>query len=418
MKGLEKLYDAGARVFVEMGPKRALYGLAADVLGGRDGVTVLYTNHPRTGDIVAANRALCGMYAQGLGRGVPDAVVTPGSVATPVASVHTGAASTTSPAAGEDRYVALGRMFADFLDKSFETYSGGGAVAKDQVRIGITGAALGLPGEKVFAEDNLERILRGDQFIQSMPDESLQGMLDRRITRVVKGPNGEARFETIADTEDVIKLAGRGGELDLMEEYGFPEDRLAALDRVTRLAIAAGLDALRDAGIPLVRRYKSTTTGSKLPVGWSLPQEMRDDTGVVFGSAFPGYDYLIRIVEEYHEDKSKRDSLAELERVRSKVADAAAREELDGRIADLKSQLDEKPYQFDRRFLFQVLSMGHSQFAEYIGARGPNTQVNGACATGMQAVTVARDWIDYLQLGKFDGRWVIINVLWALKPQQ
>ena len=30
---------------------------------------------------------------------------------------------------------------------------------------------------------------------------------------------------------------------------------------------------------------------------------------------------------------------------------------------------------------------------------------------------VARDWIDYLHIGKFDGQWVIINVLWELKPQ-
>ena len=37
--------------------------------------------------------------------------------------------------------------------------------------------------------------------------------------------------------------------------------------------------------------------------------------------------------------------------------------------------------------------MGHSQFAEYIGARGPNTQVNAACATTAQAIGVAEDWI-------------------------
>lgn len=29
---------------------------------------------------------------------------------------------------------------------------------------------------------------------------------------------------------------------------------------------------------------------------------------------------------------------------------------------------------------------------------------------------VASDWIDYLHVGKFNGRWVIINVLWELKP--
>ncbi len=27
-------------------------------------------------------------------------------------------------------------------------------------------------------------------------------------------------------------------------------------------------------------------------------------------------------------------------------------------------------------------------------------------------------WIDYLQEAKFNGRWVIINVLWELRPRQ
>ena len=31
---------------------------------------------------------------------------------------------------------------------------------------------------------------------------------------------------------------------------------------------------------------------------------------------------------------------------------------------------------------------------------------------------VASDWIDYLQMAKANGRWVIINVLWELKPQK
>ncbi len=29
---------------------------------------------------------------------------------------------------------------------------------------------------------------------------------------------------------------------------------------------------------------------------------------------------------------------------------------------------------------------------------------------------VASDWIDYLQEAKFNGRWVIVNVLWEMKP--
>jgi len=31
---------------------------------------------------------------------------------------------------------------------------------------------------------------------------------------------------------------------------------------------------------------------------------------------------------------------------------------------------------------------------------------------------VATDWVDYLHVAKFNGRWVIVNVLWELKPQQ
>lgn len=29
---------------------------------------------------------------------------------------------------------------------------------------------------------------------------------------------------------------------------------------------------------------------------------------------------------------------------------------------------------------------------------------------------IASDWIDYLHMAKFNGRWVIVNVLWELKP--
>jgi len=32
------------------------------------------------------------------------------------------------------------------------------------------------------------------------------------------------------------------------------------------------------------------------------------------------------------------------------------------------------------------------------------------------AKIVASDWVDYLQLARWNGRWVIVNVLWELKP--
>ncbi len=190
-------------------------------------------------------------------------------------------------------------------------------------------------------------------------------------------------------------MAGRGGAFDLESEFGVPAEHLAALDRVTRLAIAAGIDALRDAGIPLVMRYKTTSKGTQLPERWGLPDAMRDDTGVIFGSAFPGYDSFAEIISAYHVDHARREELAMLEgwRAHSANGHSVLGQEMDRRIDELHATLEKQPYVFDRRFLLRVLSMGHSQFAELIGARGPNTQINAACATTAQGVSLAEDWI-------------------------
>ena len=87
VKGLRTLYDAGARVFLEVGPKHALRGFASDVLGD-DKVLSLATNHPKSGDVPTFNGALCGLWAAGLGAGREPvtrqaAVLQPGATARP-----------------------------------------------------------------------------------------------------------------------------------------------------------------------------------------------------------------------------------------------------------------------------------------------------------------------------------------------
>ncbi len=67
IKGLETLYGAGARTFVEVGPKKALKGFVDDVLGARADVISLFTNHPKMGELRTFNQALCGLYAAGYG---------------------------------------------------------------------------------------------------------------------------------------------------------------------------------------------------------------------------------------------------------------------------------------------------------------------------------------------------------------
>ncbi len=388
VKGLRTLYAAGARVFVEVGPKKALQGFAEDVLKEHNDVVSLFTNHPKIGDIAAFNQALCALYAAGLGRGIADAVPAQTSEAIPV---------TPSKPLKEDRYSELGHMFADVLERGWKVYHGSNGGSAD-VPVVITGAALGLPGtERIFDDTNISRILRGDQFIAHIPKHFRQAMLDKRITRLLKSDNGGPTFESIDNIADVIKLAGRGGQFDLEKEFGVSADRAAALDRVTRLAMGAGIDALRDAGIPLVMRYKTTTKGTQLPDRWSLPDALRDDTGVIFASAFPGYDSFADEMSRYYADHARREQLAMLESLRSRAVEGNGHSrvvlEIDRRIAEVRAAIDKDPYIFDRRFLFKVLSMGHSQFAEFIGARGPNTQINSACASTTQGITLAQDWI-------------------------
>ncbi|MHA1542791.1 MAG: beta-ketoacyl synthase N-terminal-like domain-containing protein, partial [Candidatus Hodarchaeales archaeon] len=125
-----------------------------------------------------------------------------------------------------------------------------------------------------------------------------------------------------------------------------------------QLAICAGYEALKDAGIPLVRSNIKTSTGQILPGDWSLPEDLQEDTGIIFVSAFPGLNNFA--------------------------------EELSSNSVENSGEGDKN---FNRAFLFRVLSMGHSQFAQLIKAKGPNTSTNAACASTPQAIGIAEDWI-------------------------
>ena len=417
--GLRTLYEAGARVFVEVGPKKALQGFAEDVLGPRGDVTWLFTNHPKVGDIISFNQALCCLYAAGLGCGTPDTnevAVTTASAETPKTTrmyrpapseaiaakkertAASGAVkSFSTPSSNGDRYVELGHLFEEVLERGWQITHGKTPAANDEPVV-VTGAALGLPGsEHIFDDSNIARLLRGDQFIDAIPTRFRRAMLDKHITRLVKSDDGGGNFETITDVADVIKLAGRAGAFDLENEFGVSADRRASLDRDTQLAIAVGLDALRDAGIPLVLHYKTTSKGTKLPDRWVLPDSLRDETGVIFASAFPGLDSFADEMSRYYADHARREQLAGLQSLRARVTEtngySILAQEIDRRIEELCDILERQPYVFDRRYLFRVLPMGHSQFAEFIGARGPNTQINSACASTTQAIALAEDWI-------------------------
>ncbi len=422
-KGLHTLFDAGARVFVEMGPKKALHGFADDVLGDQPGVLTLFSNHPKVGEISSFNQALCGLYAAG--HGVTQAeqqavkqqhtvnqsrsesareTIRPNAAASaevPVAMrMPSAGASAPAGSGAQDRYSQLGHLIADFLERGAQIYRGGpSTTAVSSAAPVVSGAALGLPGsERIFDDDNVRRILDGEQGIDVIPTRFRRAMVDKHVTRLVKGASGEPHFEAIDNPADVIKLAGRGGEFNIEQEFGVPAERVAAFDITTKLALGAGMDALRDAGIPLVMHYRTTHKNTHLPERWMLPESLRDDTGIIFASAFPGYDAFADELTRYHTEHGRQQQLTALRSLHERAVQAGngsavLRSEIERRMHELEQTLENEPYNFDRRFLFRVLPMGHSQMAEYIGARGPNTHINSACASTTQAFSLAEDWI-------------------------
>ena len=422
VKGLETLYANGVRTFVEVGPKKALKGFVDDVLVDKTDVWSLFSNHPKTGELASFNHALCGLYAAGYGlpeqNSAPvqltsvslsgNGAVTPAAAAQPAPVAVAVTAPVTAPVSAQPALpadmntAALGQALAQLLQQFAAPQAGhasGPAVAdRNETPAGsviVTGTGLGLPGAKksVMDPDNALRILRGEQFVDLIPERFRKEMASRHITRLVKSADGSGSFETISDTDDVIKLAGRGGAFDLSSEYGVPAKLVEALDITTQLAMAAGLDALREANIPLVQTYRATTKGTFLPERWMLPESLRDETGVVFASAFPGGDRMADEFRRFYVWNNLREQMDTLEELRRYTSDAGTLGEIERRLAVLRDEFERNPYEFDRRFIFRILAMGHSQFAEYIGARGPNTHVNAACASTAQAMAVAEDWI-------------------------
>ncbi len=237
-----------------------------------------------------------------------------------------------------------------------------GTPPASSVRIVCSGASLGLPGgAEVFEPDGIQRMLKGENRIGKLSEADQDRILAKHVVRLTKDPvTGEGGFQDVETREQVIRLAGRKSHFDLVADYGVDASFARSLDITTQLAIAAALEALRDAGIPLVRTWRKTTTGKDVATGWALPEAMRDSTGLVFGSAFAGYDQLVH---------------------------------------KLKNNGGDGEGHFDRRFLFQILAMGHSQLAQFLGARGPNTAINAACASTTQGLAIAEDWI---RMGRCD----------------
>ena len=289
------------------------------------------------------------------------------------------------------------------------------ADAKARVACVITGTSAGMPcgddvGE-VFDSSNMQRLVEGKlQCIRPISGTMKMAMLDKNVVQLRKLGGGKTEAFPVSSDKDVIKVAAQLGSIDLTDSYGVPAGLAETMDIAAQVAVAAGLEALKSAGL--------VSGKSNDPAEWKLPEKYRDSTGVVYASSFPAMDAAVGEVMKFLQSKTV--GAASAERLVFTLRNRLLRVSPDRQLADddeaafarllsrvreveggdsvsddnsISSTASTGPYQFDRKFLFRVLVLGNAQLAQLAGCRGPNTQTNAACAGTTQAIGMAQDML-------------------------
>jgi acyl transferase domain-containing protein/NAD(P)H-dependent flavin oxidoreductase YrpB (nitropropane dioxygenase family)/acyl carrier protein/NAD(P)-dependent dehydrogenase (short-subunit alcohol dehydrogenase family) len=403
IRSIEHVYESGRTHFIEIGPSRLLVNLLKDINVGEYGTAV--SVDARGGE--TASFEACRQYLLSCNSIFEPKTLVPAKP-DPVAALPT------SPKE-ELPIIEMSEDFDTFkqnnqalidriLYKEFQHQKRNSAVEAmerfgfNTQKILISGVSVGLPGKarQVFAKDNFDAILNGENFIEPLTADAMDRLTDKNITKLFKQPDGNARFVQITRTEDVIHLAGQLGYFNLTDEYGIKEQ----YDMVMGMGIAAGIEALKDANIPLVMQYKRMKGGkTMIPAGFALPEEMQEETGVIITSLWPNAETLIDELEKYYYEKLFLKPYEEFEKIyyylMEKVGDVEIKEELTEWFFKAKSRkrTDLDVYKFDRSFVANYCPLGSAHLAQIIKAKGPNTLVSSACASTTLAMGIAEDWI-------------------------
>jgi len=173
------------------------------------------------------------------------------------------------------------------------------------------------------------------------------------------------------------------------------------MDSGTRAAVAAGLEALRSAGL-----VSGATTN---PEDWRLHPALRAGTAVIYATSFPAHEALASEIMRYYKYSSTTSAdastLLDFLTVCIETASpeglssseqkcfAQMRDLVNSKLLSSKSASPDQGYEFDRKFLFRTLCLANTQLAEIVKAHGPNLQTNAACAGTTQAVALAHDML-------------------------
>ncbi|MBT6341594.1 MAG: acyltransferase domain-containing protein, partial [Desulfobacula sp.] len=260
MKSIENVYESGRTHFIEIGPSRLLVNLLKNINIGEYGTSV--SVDAKLGEIKSFEA--CRKYLKdcnSIFETKPVAALETKLTPKPFEELPKIKMSENFESFKQNNQELVDQiLYKEYMHQKRQTAID--AIERydfDTQRIVISGVSVGLPGKdrRVFAADNFDAILNGENFIESLTPEDQDKIIDKNITKLFKQPDGNARFVQITKAEDVIHLAGQLGYFDLMDEYGIKEQ----YDITMAIGIAAGIEALKDANIPLVMQYKKMKEG-------------------------------------------------------------------------------------------------------------------------------------------------------------
>ena len=100
------------------------------------------------------------------------------------------------------------------------------------------------------------------------------------------------------------------------------------------MAMCAGLAALKDSHIPLVKAQITTTTGKILAGDWALPESLQQETGIIFASVFPGYNNFVEEVTAGLAQKFQSHSYSQILNFYTQLLDSISNSKLKSELED------------------------------------------------------------------------------------
>ncbi|MFP4015581.1 MAG: beta-ketoacyl synthase N-terminal-like domain-containing protein, partial [Halanaerobiales bacterium] len=397
-----KLYEEGVRLFIETGPSSVLKNLVGKILVDKD-IRVIAADNKSKDSVEAFNHTLAELFTCGIDISeIPTGDIL-GMVDEERIDIDDSLNGSEAIVEHNSQVYSESQVYQEAQEYNQEYVKSNMSKEnqKDKESIVYSGVSVGLPGsfKKAFSDDNYEILFEGKNLIEKLTDEEKESILDLNITRLLKTGNSTALKE-ITSINEVIQFVGKFGQMNMMEDYLIDEGLLEQMTLTVCAGIAAGYEALADAGIPLINEKKST--GKFLPGRLVLPEEMRDNTGIIFANGLWPLDSVIDEVSRYVASKfgsrTRNDLIDFYNDVIANISDESVRRRLtdwftlhysrllnDGNQGDI--------YKFNHHFMNLLSSQANNRLAQLIGAAGPNFYVGAACSSTATAITIAEDMI-------------------------